>query len=123
MNLSDFILTTKQNQILTESAPDCRQHCLDRKHFDTYPYTIEYRYNSRGFRDNEWPDTIEELKNCIWCFGERCYWREVASVWPRCVGCLNCVVEVREVLEPLLGRRLSSTKRQPSAPALDLFFW
>ena len=70
MVLSDFILPTRKNQIWSESGIDSRQLCIDRKHFDAYPYTVEYRYNSRGFRDNEWPDSIEELKNCIWCFGD-----------------------------------------------------
>ena len=70
MILSDFILFSRRNKILTESGIDSRQLCIDRKHFDAYPYTVEYRYNSRGFRDNEWPDSIEELKNCIWCFGD-----------------------------------------------------
>jgi len=70
MILPDFILTASQNQILIESGIDSRQLCLDQKHFDSYPYTIEYRYNSRGFRDDEWPTSVEELKKCIWCFGD-----------------------------------------------------
>jgi hypothetical protein len=68
--LSDFILFSRQNKILIESGIDSRQYCKDQKYFDTHPHTVEYRYNSRGFRDNEWPDSIEELKNCIWCFGD-----------------------------------------------------
>jgi len=31
---------------------------------------ILYEYNSRGFRDAEWPKSINELKKCIWCFGD-----------------------------------------------------
>jgi hypothetical protein len=70
MILSDLILVSQQNQNLSISGMDSKQLCLDKKHFDTYPHTVEYRYNSRGFRDNEWPDSIKELKNCIWCFGD-----------------------------------------------------
>ena len=70
MILSDFILPTRKNQIWSESGMDSRQLCLDQKHFDSYPYAIEYRYNSRGFRDDEWPSSMEELKKCIWCFGD-----------------------------------------------------
>jgi hypothetical protein len=70
MILSDFILPTRKNQIWSESGMDSRQLCLDQKHFDSYPYAIEYRYNSRGFRDDEWPTSVEELKKCIWCFGD-----------------------------------------------------
>jgi hypothetical protein len=49
---------------------DSIDQCIDKKHFFSYPYEIEYRYNSRGFRDNEWPESKEELENCIWCFGD-----------------------------------------------------
>lgn len=38
--------------------------------FDSYPYEVNYCYNSRGYRDNEWPSTIDELKKSIWCVGD-----------------------------------------------------
>jgi hypothetical protein len=53
-------------------------------HFEKYPYTVEYNYNSRGFRDREWPDDIS--KDIIWCFGDSftaglgC---PVEHTWPR----------------------------------------
>lgn len=68
--LSDFILHSRRNQRWNESGLDSRQKCFDRAHFDSYPYAVEYIYNSRGFRDTEWPTAIEELKNAIWCFGD-----------------------------------------------------
>jgi hypothetical protein len=68
--LPDFILKSRQNQIWTESGLDTLKECLDKKHFKSYPYPIEYRYNSRGFRDAEWPDDIEQLQNAIWCVGD-----------------------------------------------------
>jgi hypothetical protein len=70
MILPDFVLTTRRNKVWTESGLDSKKHCLDKKHFDSYPYAVEYRYNSRGYRDSEWPETIEELKQCIWCVGD-----------------------------------------------------
>jgi hypothetical protein len=49
---------------------DSYQYCLDKDHFLTYPHTITYQYNSRGLRDQEWPDSIEELNNAVWCIGD-----------------------------------------------------
>lgn len=51
---------------------DSINKCLDKKHFLSYPYNIDYRYNSRGFRDNEWPDQVDALRNAIWCVGDSC---------------------------------------------------
>jgi len=70
MILPDFILPSRQNQVWNESGIDSYASCLDKKHFKSYPHKVEYRYNSRGFRDTEWPETLEELKECIWCFGD-----------------------------------------------------
>ena len=39
-------------------------------HFKNYPHKIEYQYNSRGFRDQEWPNSLDELQNSIWCLGD-----------------------------------------------------
>jgi hypothetical protein len=44
--------------------------CYDKNHFLSYPYSITYKYNSRGFRDQEWPDTMQELRDAIWCIGD-----------------------------------------------------
>ena len=70
MILPDFILPSRQNQIWTESGMDSIDLCPDKKHFKSYPYPVEYRYNSRGFRDHEWPTDVNELKNAIWCIGD-----------------------------------------------------
>ena len=70
MILPEFILTSRQNQIWFESGMDSLDNCLDKKHFKSYPYPIEYRYNSRGYRDAEWPEDVSELENAIWCFGD-----------------------------------------------------
>lgn len=70
MILPEFILTSRQNKIWTNSGMDTFDDCFDKKHFKNYPFPITYNYNSRGFRDTEWPTTINELKECIWCFGD-----------------------------------------------------
>lgn len=67
MILPDFILTTRQNKVWGEFGLDSLKDCRDKKYFKSYPYDIEYRFNSRGFRDTEWPD---DLTNAIWCFGD-----------------------------------------------------
>ena len=70
MILPDFILQSRQNQTWSESGIDSLKGCLDKEHFKSYPYQITYNYNSRGFRDTEWPDNITELRDSIWCIGD-----------------------------------------------------
>lgn len=68
--LPDFILPSRVNQHWQYSGMDSLEKCLDKNWFRQYPHRVEYHYNSRGFRDAEWPDSIEELKNSIWCVGD-----------------------------------------------------
>jgi hypothetical protein len=70
MILSDLILTTRINQHWDTSGMDSLEQCLNKQHFLDYPHPVEYQYNSRGFRDSEWPNSIDELKNAIWCVGD-----------------------------------------------------
>ena len=70
MILPDFLLPSRQNKIWSESGIDTINNCHDKSHFKKYPYPITYHYNSRGFRDTEWPQTVFELQNSIWCFGD-----------------------------------------------------
>lgn len=71
MNLSlplpDLRIPSKENQFLTEMGTDSLSLCLDLDHFKNYPFDVTYQFNSRGFRDQEWP---EDLTNCIWCLGD-----------------------------------------------------
>lgn len=55
------------NQRLHHSGMDTPRRCMDADHFRDYPYPVVYEYNSRGFRDREWP---EGLKDSIWCLGD-----------------------------------------------------
>lgn len=70
MILPDFILPSRVNQHWQYSGLDSINGCLDKAWFKQYPHTVEYYYNSRGFRDTEWPDSVNELKNSIWCVGD-----------------------------------------------------
>lgn len=67
MILPDIILPSRSNQCWTHSGIDSQDNCLDLKHFQQYPHNIVYNYNSRGFRDDEWPDNVDQV---IWCVGD-----------------------------------------------------
>ena len=70
MILPDFVLPSRVNQAWSYSGMDSPELCQDKKHFESYPHNITYCYNSRGFRDAEWPDDLEELQSAIWCVGD-----------------------------------------------------
>jgi hypothetical protein len=89
MILPDLLLPSRVNQRWTESGLDSYDKCLDKNHFLSYPHQITYEYNSRGFRDQEWPDTIDELKNSVWCIGDSFtvgLGSPVEHTWPYIVG-------------------------------------
>lgn len=68
--LPDLVLRTRANQVWHFSGIDTPDQCLDKKHFDAYPLKVEYTFNSRGFRDEEWPTDIVELRDAVWCVGD-----------------------------------------------------
>jgi hypothetical protein len=70
MILPDFILPSRINQHWHYSGIDSVEHCKDKEHFKNYPYKISYHYNHRGFRDNDWPTSLNELETSIWCLGD-----------------------------------------------------
>ena len=70
MLLTDVRLPSRIGQQWQYSGIDCLERCNDKKHFASYPHAIDYTYNSRGFRDAEWPQSLTELENCIWCVGD-----------------------------------------------------
>mgnify|MGYP003633016227 FL=1 len=49
------------------SGMDSPELCLDKEHYLNYKKKVEYQYNSRGFRDYEWP---ADLSDVIWCVGD-----------------------------------------------------
>jgi hypothetical protein len=84
--LPNFVLPSRVNQCWQYSGMDCYEDCQDKNHFKAYPYSVEYQYNSRGFRDHEWPDSVEELKQAIWCVGDSFtvgLGSPVEHTWPR----------------------------------------
>ena len=70
MILPDFVLPTRANQVWAYSGIDSLDGCRNIKHFESYPYIIQYQYNSRGFRDEEWPNELKSLTDSIWCLGD-----------------------------------------------------
>jgi len=70
MILADLFLRSKVNQYCTTSGIDSLDRCLNKQHFLDYLHEVEYQHNSRGFRDSEWPDSMEELQNAVWCVGD-----------------------------------------------------
>lgn len=93
MILPDFVLPSLVNGRWEFSGLDSIDLCLDRKHFKNYPHAITYQYNSRGFRDTEWPDTQEELQQAIWCVGDSFTMglgSPVTHTWPYLLSQATC---------------------------------
>lgn len=70
MILPELVLPSRVNKHWKFSGIDQIDLCKDKTHFLSYPHKIDYQYNSRGFRDQEWPDSIAELKSSVWCIGD-----------------------------------------------------
>ena len=70
MILPDFQLPSRVNHCCLYSGIDSYDYCMDKQHFLQYPYRIIYQFNSRGFRDSEWPSHIHDLQKAIWCVGD-----------------------------------------------------
>jgi hypothetical protein len=70
MILQDLIILSRVNLQCEFSGMDSLEKCFNKDHFQSYPHPVNYHYNSRGFRDSEWPESLEELKNAIWCVGD-----------------------------------------------------
>jgi hypothetical protein len=68
--LPDFIIPRLASQYSKYSGIDSPENCFDLKHFRQYPVDVSYQYNSRGYRDQEWPTSLEELQEAIWCIGD-----------------------------------------------------
>jgi len=70
MILSDFVVPSRSNQRWQTTGIDSLESCIDRQHFRLFPHRVEYVYNCRGYRDNEWPESLSELQKSIWCIGD-----------------------------------------------------
>ena len=67
MILPDFVLLSRVGLREKFTGMDSEEFCQDPRHFAQYSHEVEYTYNSRGFRDAEWPDNLAQA---IWCFGD-----------------------------------------------------
>lgn len=67
MMLSKFYVNNRIRKKFDSGGIDTLKDCLNKKHFNEYPYVVQYEYNSRGFRDIEWPD---DVSHAIWCVGD-----------------------------------------------------
>jgi hypothetical protein len=65
--LPSFVLPTYCNLTATQIGIDSPEQCIDIKHYNSYPWPVVYQYNSRGYRDLEWP---EDINDAVWCFGD-----------------------------------------------------
>ena len=65
--LPDFVLLSRIYLEENFTGIDTEKSCFNPEWFNQYPHAVAYRYNSRGFRDAEWPD---DLTNAIWCIGD-----------------------------------------------------
>lgn len=107
MNL--FLLKNLSFKELKHKGIDSIDKCINKTHFLNYNKNISYLYNSRGFRDNEWPIDIE---NKIWCIGDSFtegLGQPVNETWPKilekqlnetCInvsenGCSNDLISLR----------------------------
>lgn len=68
MILQDLRLPELENCEKLESGLDSLELCSDKNAFLNYPFKFTYKYNSRGFRDYDWP--TESLEDVIWCIGD-----------------------------------------------------
>lgn len=67
MILPNFVLSSRIGQNDQYTGIDSLKYCNNRNHFKSYPHAIEYQYNSRGYRDQEWP---ADLNHAVWCLGD-----------------------------------------------------
>ena len=67
MILPDIYLSHTSNTVTPHHACDSPELCNDSAWFTQYPWPVEYRFNSRGFRDQEWPS---DLQSATWCVGD-----------------------------------------------------
>lgn len=86
MILADISLPNFANLNREYTGIDSKESCLNLRYFLDYPHHITYQYNSRGFRDDEWPNHRAELKQAIWCLGDSFtvgLGTPIHNIWPR----------------------------------------
>lgn len=66
-SLTDLYLTSRANQRFQTLGMDSPRYCRDIAHYNACRDNITYEFNSRGFRDQEWP---QDLASAVWCVGD-----------------------------------------------------
>lgn len=56
-----------KNQTRLNLSTDCLEECGHKEFYQNYSKQIDYKFNSKGFRDYEWP---KKLSDVIWCVGD-----------------------------------------------------
>ena len=67
MLLPELFLASRASQVEHTSGLDSFIECKNKAHYLAYPHAIIYQFNSRGFRDREWPINAQ---SAIWCVGD-----------------------------------------------------
>lgn len=67
MILPQVVLPQRCNQHYTALGIDSFFNCRSRWHYIRYPHAVKYNFNSRGFRDSEWPGNLSTV---TWCLGD-----------------------------------------------------
>ena len=67
INSWELQILDRANERSPESGIDTYDTCWDKTWFSQYRHKITYEFNSRGFRDAEWPENVD---NVIWCVGD-----------------------------------------------------
>lgn len=67
INLDEIVLTHTIDKFSTALGIDSFAHCLDKELYNASRKLIVYKFNSLGYRDEEWPDNIAD---CVWCVGD-----------------------------------------------------
>lgn len=68
MTLPELTNNKKIYASYKESGLDSLDKCYNKDYYINYPHDVVYNYNSRGYRDIEWPNQIDE--QVIWCVGD-----------------------------------------------------
>lgn len=83
--IAPLVLPGTVNQFTTYVGIDSPQHATSISHFNEYKKLVVYRYNSLGYRDDEWP---EDITNQIWSIGDSFtlgLGQPINEIWPNLV--------------------------------------
>lgn len=127
--LPEIFIHSKANKVWQYSGIDSPEYNLDSEHFLNYPHAISYRYNSRGFRDQEWPHSLEQLQNCIWCVGDSFtvgVGQPIQHIWPQRLSAKTGLRTINVSMDGASNQWISRTAQdiiQQIAPKHLVIMW